>query len=123
MARRHHLSRVTSSTDRLADLQARLRQFTGERDWDQFHNPKNLAMAIASEAGELLAELRWVNGLDSDKHVRSDEHRSAIEHEVADVAIALLLFCDRAGINLLDAIGAKIEVNRTRYPVDTSKGK
>jgi dCTP diphosphatase len=114
---------VTSSSDRLAELQARLRHFTAERDWSQFHDSKNLAMAIASEAGELLAELRWVNGADADAHVRADEHRTAVEHETADVAIALLLFCDRAGIDLLGAIENKIELNRQRYPVESSKGK
>ena len=114
---------MTAGTDRLTELQARLRQFTTERDWSQFHDPKNLAMAIASEAGELLAELRWVSGADADKHVRAEEHRAAIEHEAADVAIALLLFCDRAGIDLFGAIENKIELNRQRYPVDSSKGK
>lgn len=114
---------MTPNADRLAELQARLREFTAERDWSQFHDPKNLAMAIASEAGELLAELRWVNSADADRHVRSDEHRLAIEQEVADVAIALLLFCDRTGIDLLDAVGSKIEVNANRYPVDRAKGR
>jgi len=114
---------VTTSTDRLADLQSRLRQFSEERDWGQFHDPKNLAMAIASEAGELVAELRWVNSADADRHVRSDEHRLAIQHEVADVAIALLLFCDRAGIDLYAAVGEKIELNSQRYPNDRAKGK
>jgi NTP pyrophosphatase (non-canonical NTP hydrolase) len=114
---------VTTSSDRLAELQARLRQFTAERDWNQFHDPKNLAMAVASEAGELLAELRWVNGTDADRHVRSKEHRAGIEHEAADVAIALLLFCDRSGFDLLDAIARKIELNRQRYPIDASRGR
>ena len=114
---------MMSNTDRLTELQARLRQFTAERDWGQFHDPKNLAMTIASEAGELLAELRWVSGADADMYVRSEQHRTGIEQEVADVAIALLLFCERSGIDLLDAIANKIELNRKRYPAERAKGK
>lgn len=109
--------------ERLNAIRLRLRQFTAERDWGQFHDPKNLAMAIGSEAGELLATLRWVTSADADAHVRSGEHREKIEHEVADVAISLLLFCDRADINLLDAIEKKIELNGQRYRIDLAKGR
>src|ERR1051326_8519744 len=114
---------MTNGADRLAALQEPLRQFAAERDWHQFHDPKNLAMAIASEAGELLAELRWIKTNDADAHVAMDAHRTAIRQEVADVAIALLLFCDRTGIDLIDAITDKIELNRQRYPVDAAKGR
>ncbi|MBK6485421.1 MAG: nucleotide pyrophosphohydrolase [Gemmatimonadetes bacterium] len=108
--------------DRLAAIQVRLRQFSAEREWEQFHDPKNLSMTIASEAGELLAELRWVAGDASDEHVRSAPAREKIEHEVADIAIALLLFCERAKIDLLDAIDRKIGLNAHRYPVELAKG-
>lgn len=111
------------STDRLEQLRERLRRFTEERDWAQFHNPKNLAMAVVSEAGELAAELRWVEGAQSDDFVRTSPGRERVAHEVADVAIALLLFCDRAGIDLLDAVEGKIEVNAGRYPVEVSRGR
>lgn len=111
------------STDRLEQLRERLRRFTEERDWAQFHNPKNLAMAVVSEAGELAAELRWVEGAQSDDFVRTSPGRERVAHEVADVAIALLLFCDRSGIDLLDAVEAKIEVNGGRYPVEASRGR
>src|SRR5512147_2375940 len=85
----------------MADLErvlAELRRFTAERDWAQFHDPKNLAMLLASEAGELVALLRWVPNAEADAFVRAAENRSDVEAEAADVAIALLLFCDRAGI-------------------------
>lgn len=111
------------STDRLEQLRERLRRFTEERDWAQFHSPKNLAMAVVSEAGELAAELRWVEGAQSDDFVRTSPGRERVAHEVADVAIALLLFCDRSGIDLLDAVEAKIEVNGGRYPVEASRGR
>ncbi len=109
----------------MSDLErvlARLRQFTAERDWAQFHDPKNLAMLLASEAGELVALLRWVANGQSDAFVRAPEHRPAVEAEVADVAIAVLLFCDRAGIDLPRAIEAKIAANAEKYPVALSRG-
>ena len=109
--------------DRLDGIVVALREFVSERDWEQYHDPKNLAMAMASEAGELLAELRWVRGEDSDAFVRSDEHRAAVEDEVADVGITLLLFCDRAGIDLIDVMRSKIESNRERYPAEAVRGK
>ena len=108
------------STDRLEQLRERLRRFTEERDWAQFHNPKNLAMAVVSEAGELAAELRWIEGAQSDDFVRTSPGRERVAHEVA---IALLLFCDRAGIDLLDAVEGKIEVNAARYPVAMARGR
>ena len=99
-----------------------LRRFNEERDWTKFHDPKNLAMLLASEAGELIALLRWVASPDADAFVRDARHRGKVEAEVADVAIALLLFCDRAGIDLASAIREKLEVNRRNYPVELSRG-
>jgi dCTP diphosphatase len=101
---------------------ARLRSFSAERAWGQFHDPKNLAMLLASEAGELLALLRWVPNAEADAFVRSSEQRPLVEAEVADVAIALLLLCDRAGIDLARAVEAKIAANAEKYPVELSRG-
>ena len=99
-----------------------LRRFTEERAWSKFHDPKNLAMLLASEAGELLALLRWVSGPEADAFVSDPLQRGKVEAEVADVAIALLLFCDRAGIDLPGAVRAKLEVNRRNYPVELARG-
>jgi NTP pyrophosphatase (non-canonical NTP hydrolase) len=112
-----------TQSDRLTIVNERLRQFVAERDWSKFHSPKNLAMAIASEAGELLAELRWVTGEESDELVCDPVHRPNVEHEVADVTIALLLFCDRAGIDLLQVVERKIDLNELNYPVELTKGR
>jgi len=111
------------SSDRLQRIRARLREFVDEREWDQFHDPKNLAMVIASEVGELLAELRWVASDKADAFVRDADRRELVEREVGDVAIALLLFCDRAGIDLLDAVERKIDLNAKNYPPTLSKGR
>jgi NTP pyrophosphatase (non-canonical NTP hydrolase) len=100
-----------------------LRLFVAERDWAQFHDPKNLAMLLASEAGELVAEYRWVRGADADAHSRTPEPRARIAAEIADVGIALLLLCDRIGLDLTQAIADKLAKNAIRYPVDLSRGR
>ncbi len=104
-------------------LLTELRQFVAERDWAQFHDPKNLAMLLASEVGELVAEYRWVAGTAADAHSREPDARARIADEIGDVGIALLLLCDRTGIDLGDAVTTKLARNRTRYPADKSRGK
>jgi NTP pyrophosphatase (non-canonical NTP hydrolase) len=109
--------------DQLQELLAQLRQFVAERDWQQFHDPKNLAMLLASEAGELLAEYRWVANDQADAVSKEGERRARILSEVGDVGIALMLLCERIGADPVAAMRAKLEVNRTRYPADVVRGK
>ena len=109
--------------DQLEAVLKELRSFVAEREWEQFHDPKNLAIAISSEAGELLAEYRWVNNAEADEYSRQPEPRKRIAAEVADVAIALLLFCDRIGLDLIEAIDGKMARNRDNYPVEESRGR
>ena len=103
--------------DRLQDLLVRLRRFTGEREWSRFHDPKNLAMLVASEAGELLQLFRWVRNDDADAFARSPESRREIEAELADVAIGVLLLADRIGADLPAIVRSKIDRNAEKYPV------
>jgi NTP pyrophosphatase (non-canonical NTP hydrolase) len=107
----------------LDELTAALRRFAGERDWQQFHDPKNLVMLVASEAGELVAEYRWVRGDDADAHSRAPAARARIAAEVADVGIALVLLCDRIGLDLTQAMADKLAQNAARYPVEKSRGR
>jgi dCTP diphosphatase len=107
----------------LAPVVAALRQFVAERDWQQFHDPKNLAMLVASEAGELLAEYRWVANTAADAHSREADPRARIADEIGDVGIALVLLCDRIGVDLVEAMLAKIAKNAARYPADASRGR
>jgi dCTP diphosphatase len=110
----------------MTDLEAlatELRQFVSEREWAQFHDPKNLAMLLASEAGELVAEYRWVANAAADDHSRAAAPRARIADEIGDVGIALLLLCERTGVDLLQAMSDKLERNRGRYPVEQSRGK
>ncbi len=109
--------------DRLDTVVRELRGFVAEREWEQFHDPKNLAMAVASEAGELLAEYRWVSNADADSYSKDESGRGRIAAEAADVGIALLLFCDRIGLDLIGAIKDKMALNRRSYPVEESRGR
>jgi NTP pyrophosphatase (non-canonical NTP hydrolase) len=108
----------------LESLIAELRQFVAERDWKQFHDPKNLTMLLASEVGELVAEYRWVaGGAAADEHSRGGRARERIEDEIGDVGIALVLLCERIGVDLVAAMRAKVARNRERYPVEVARGK
>ncbi len=109
--------------DELQALQARIRAFVAERDWHQFHDPKNLAMLLASEAGELLAEYRWVSNSEADAVSRDPDKRARILSEIGDVGLSLLLLCQRIGADPVAAMSAKLELNRTRYPADQVRGK
>lgn len=114
---------MSGAPDRLDVIRERLRVFVEERDWGQFHDPKNLAMMIASEAGELLSELRWVRNDEADWEVSKERKHERVEAEVADVGIALLLFCDRARIDLLAAMERKIALNALKYPAHLARGR
>ncbi len=96
-------------------LIAEIKEFAVSRDWEQFHTPKNLAMAIAGEAGELVAEFQWLKDEESVRKALSVEKFSDIELEVADVAIYLLRLCDVLGIDLSQAIRKKMEINQARF--------
>jgi dCTP diphosphatase len=106
-----------------ASIVEELREFVAERDWGQFHDPKNLAMLLASEAGELLAEYRWIPNDRADALSREPEARQRIANEIGDVGIALLLLCDRTGIDLQAAMRDKVARNRQRYPVELARGR
>jgi dCTP diphosphatase len=109
-------------TDRLDNLMAELRAYVEERDWSQFHDPKNLAMLIASEAGELLAEYRWIPNDHADAYTDDPVARARVEAEIADVAIALLNLCARLNVDLPTAVHAKLAIIRQNYPVDVVRG-
>src|SRR3990170_4575574 len=100
-----------------------LRGVGAGRGGGEFHGPQNLVMAVASEAGELLAEYRWVSNAEADEYSKQEEHRKRIAAEAADVGIALLLFCDRISLDLIDAIREKMALNRGNYPVEESRGR
>lgn len=105
------------------EMLAEIRAFVAERQWEPFHDPKNLAMAVASEAGELLSELRWVAGEEADAHCRDPEARVRVADEVADVAITLLMLVDRIGLDLPAEVRRKLAKNAEKYPVEEWRGR
>jgi NTP pyrophosphatase (non-canonical NTP hydrolase) len=102
------------SSDSLAELTARLRDFAAERGWEQFHSPKNLAMALSVEAAELTEHFQWLTEAQS---LELDERqRDAVSLEMADVLIYLARMADRLNIDLIAAARRKIAFNAVKYP-------
>ena len=104
----------------ITDFQKEFRAFVAEREWDQFHTPKNLAMALAGEVGELLEHFQWLTAEQSAE--LSDETREKVEQEIADVQIYLSALADRLGIAIGPAVVAKMALNAEKYPVDQVRG-
>ena len=107
--------------DSLESLRDELRQFIAARDWQQFHNPKNLSMALSAEAAEVLEHFLWQSGEKScDLTV---DKREAIAEELADVLIYLVRLGDVLDVDLLQAAARKMNKNAARYPADQVKGR
>ena len=105
--------------DDLNHVIERIRQFRDARNWMQFHNPKNLACAIAIEAAEILEHFQWKTQDESAEHAKAC--RQEISTELADVAIYLFELADNLKINLIDAIDQKLSINELKYPVNKAK--
>ena len=110
-----------SDTENLETLRAHLRQFVAERDWDQFHNPKNLVMALSVEAGELVEHFQWLTPEQSAN--LPPDTRAEVELEVADVLLFLLRLCDKLDIDPVQAAVKKLDLNAKKYPVEKARGK
>lgn len=105
------------------DLQADLRQFARDRDWDQFHTPKNLAMALAGEVGELTELFQWLTPAQSADVMADDKRAEDVRHELADVFAYLLRLADVLHVDLETALRDKLTVNAQRYPVEEVRGR
>ena len=113
-------SRDAATPASIEELQARLRAFARARDWGQFHTPKNLAMALVAEAGELVEQFQWLTEKQSAE--LDAEKLAAVRHELADVLIYLARLADVLGVDLLAAAADKLALNEERYPVDRVRG-
>ena len=102
-------------------INTKLDEFISARDWDQFHNPKNLAMALSVESSELLELFQWLT--DAESQELDKEKQKEAEMELADILIYLIRIADKLDIDLLDAVAKKLEINEQRYPVSKVKGK
>lgn len=107
-------------SDSLIRLRDALRSFAADRDWEQFHSPRNLATALAVEAAELLEPFQWLT--DAQSRDLSPEVRAAVEQEMADVLLYLVRLADKLGVDLEQAAVAKITRNGERYPVEKARG-
>jgi NTP pyrophosphatase (non-canonical NTP hydrolase) len=105
----------------IEQLRARLRAFNQDRDWGQYHCPRNLAMALSAEAGELLALYLWCE--DDGPQPRVAARQEQVPDELADVAICLLNLCEAAGVDLAEAVAAKLAKNEAKYPVERVRGR
>ena len=115
------VSPVDSSADSLAELTAAVRKFAEQRDWDQFHNPKNLSMALIVEAAELVEHFQWLSRQESSE--LGEQQHEAVAMEMADVFIYLVRMAERLDIDLLKAARKKMEINGRKYPVEQAKGR
>lgn len=106
--------------DSLSDLNRRLLIFARERDWEQFHSPKNLSMALAGECGELLEHFQWLSEAQS-ASLEADK-KAAVGQELADILIYLIRLAERLDIDLIAAAEAKIARNEQRYPAQRVRG-
>lgn len=108
------------TADDLESLRQRLAEFAAERDWDQFHAPKNLAMALIAECAELVEHFQWLN--EDQSAALSPEKRAAVRLEIADILIYLVRIADKLNIDLLAAAWEKIAINEERYPAEQVRG-
>ena len=106
--------------DRLYQLQKRLKGFAEARDWEQFHSPKNLSMALMVEAAELVEHFQWLTQQQS--HELEAERLREVSHEMADIFIYLLRLCERLGVDLYQAVEEKIVINEKKYPAERVRG-
>jgi len=102
-------------------LQTALREFAREREWEQFHSPKNLAAALSVEAAELLEHFQWLT--EAQSRELSGDKRGQVAEELADVLIYVLQLADKLGIDPVDAAWWKMEANGRKYPVERAKGR
>ena len=105
----------------IQQTQRQLQEFAKERDWDQFHTPKNLAMALAGEAGELLELFQWLTPEQS-ADVMGSKDAEEVQEELADILLYVLRLADKLDIDLDEAVQAKLKLNAEKYPVNLAKG-
>ena len=104
----------------LEQIKTRLREFAAERDWDQFHSPKNLAMALIVEAAELVEHFQWLT--EEQSQTLPPKKLAEVEQEIADIQIYLIRLADKLGVDMEKAVNAKIELNEKKYPAEKVRG-
>lgn len=113
--------KIKQQSGMLYEISKDLADFAMERDWDQFHTPKNLSMALSVEVSELVEIYQWLTTEESQN--LSSKKKMAVQEELGDIMIYLVRIADKAGVDLLYAANEKIKINRQKYPVEQVKGK
>ena len=106
----------------ISDLTLEIRRFAEERDWIQFHTVRNLVLAISGEVGELAAELQWISDAEVNHSLADPKVKSAVEEELADVAIYLFRLADVIGVDIGASVLRKLQINEVRYPAELARG-
>jgi NTP pyrophosphatase (non-canonical NTP hydrolase) len=114
---------VTDAQITIRDLRLAVHTFVAERDWHQYHAPKNLAMSIAIEAAEIMEHFQWYTAEESAAHLEDPEHKAAVADELADVLIYCLSFANSTGIDISQAVLQKLAYNQTRFPIEAVRGR
>ena len=114
---------MNDSETHIEDLKKRILAFAQERDWEQFHSPKNLSMAISAEAAELMEHFLWQSAESSRKEVLEEPLREKITEEIADILIFAIEFANISKIDIASAITEKMKKNALKYPIEKAKGK
>jgi dCTP diphosphatase len=114
---------LSDSTTTVAELRERILAFVRERDWEQFHSPKNLSMALAAETGELMEHFLWATPAESGAIASDPARRSRIAEELADIVIYALEFANATGLDVAASIESKIAANARKYPVEKARGR
>ena len=117
------MAALTDSATTISELKTRVLAFVRERDWEQFHTPKNLSMALAAETGELMEHFLWSTGEQSRAIVNDATKRAKIADELADVVIYAIEFANMTGLDIAAAIEAKMAANAKKYPVEKARGR
>ena len=116
------MAALTDSATTISELKTRVLAFARERDWEQFHSPKNLSMALAAESGELMEHFLWSSPTQSSTIAADPVKRQKIAEELADVVIYALEFANVTGLDVAAAIEAKMAANAQKYPVEKARG-
>lgn len=114
---------MNDSTTTVQELKDRMRRFVAEREWEKFHDAKNLAASIAIEAAELMEHFQWLRADELDEIKRDTAAMNAVREEVADIAAYLLSFANQMDIDLASALDAKMKKNALKYPADQFRGR
>jgi dCTP diphosphatase len=114
---------MTDNATTIGEIKEALRAFARERDWEQFHNPKDVALALSIEIAEVLEHFRFLRNEEIEELLRDDEYRRSLAHELADAASFVIRLADVTGIDLAKAVEEKMRVSAEKYPADMVRGK